>query len=226
VALDVDGDGLARTARRAPNIEVHRCDVRDHDAVVALVEQTERRHGAIDRVMNAAAIAPAGLLVEQSFEELRRLIEVNYLGVVSVTKATLPRLLERGRGDLVQFGSLAGWLPSQKLGGYSATKAAVVSFSETLYHECLGRGVRMVCVCPPPVDTPMLVQIEGEGRGPRGLKDLPPIRPEEVLDAIEDGLEAGELLVFPGRGATTLWRLRRLAPGLLWKRVDAAERQT
>ncbi len=71
--------------------------------------------GPIDRVVNAAAIAPAGRFDEQPLEEIRRSMEINYIGLATVTKVVLPKMLERRRGDLVQFGSLAGWLPSQML---------------------------------------------------------------------------------------------------------------
>jgi hypothetical protein len=96
-------------------------------------------------------------------------------------------MLARGRGELVQFGSLAGWLPSPRLGAYSATKAAVITFSETLAHELAGTGVQVVCVCPPVVDTPMLAQVRDDG--PRSLARVPPIRPEVVLDSIERVLD-------------------------------------
>jgi hypothetical protein len=49
--------------------------------------------------------------------------------------------------------------------------------------------------------------------------ESPKIQPEEVLDAIEEGLEAGDCFVFPGRGTKVAWRVRRLAPNLIWKRI-------
>lgn len=222
-AVDVNADGLARTARRAPSIVNFECDVSDAHAVASLVERVTTELGPIDRLVNAAAIAPTRRLVEQPVEQIRRVMEVNYFGVVNTTMAVVPAMLERGAGDVVQYGSLAGWLPSQTFGAYSATKAAVVSFSETLYHE-LGagrRGVRLVCVCPPIVDTPLLDQV-----GPNGPKDfdrMPKLAPEVVLDAVEAALEAGDLFAFPGRGTTALWRMRRWAPQVLWKRIDKME---
>jgi hypothetical protein len=50
---------------------------------------------------------------------------------------------------------------------------------------------------------------------------MPPIRPEVVIDAIEQSLDRGELWCFPGRGTKALWRLRRVAPEVLWRRLDA-----
>jgi NAD(P)-dependent dehydrogenase (short-subunit alcohol dehydrogenase family) len=223
IALDVDEGGLARTARRAPQIEPVVADVRDADRIDDIVVDVESRFGPIDRVVNAAAIAPARRLAEQQLDDIRRVMEINYIGLATVTKVTLPRMLDRGRGDLVQFGSLAGWLPSQCFGAYSATKAAVISFTETLAHELQGTGLRVVCVCPPVVDTPLLDQVREHG--PKGLERQPRIRPEEVLDSIEQALDRGDLFAFPGRGTKTLWRLRRFFPTFLWNRIDSLEAQ-
>lgn len=221
--LDVDEAGLARTTRHAPMITPFVCDVGDAHAVEQIVKEVEATMGPIDRVVNAAAIAPTGPLLDQSVEQILRAMTVNYGGLVTVTLATLPLMIERGRGDLVQFGSLAGWLPSPYFGAYSATKAAVVSFSETLAHECRGTGIRFVCVCPPLVDTPMADGIAATS-APKGFDQVARIRPEQVLDDIEDALDTGRLFTFPGRGTTTLWRARRLAPALMWKLIDRAGR--
>ena len=220
-ALDVDADGLARTARRAPNITPITCDVTDADAVERAVAEVVDRLGPIDRVMNAAAIAPTGRLLDQPVEQITRVMEVNYFGLVNVTKATMPAMVERGHGELVQFASLAGWLPSQTFGAYSATKFAVVCFTETLAHEMAGSGVRVCAVCPPVVDTPLLEQIGPNG--PKRFDEMPRITPEEVLDAIEVALERGQLFAFPGRGTRTLVRLRRFIPSVVWRQIDAME---
>jgi short-subunit dehydrogenase len=223
-AVDVDEAGLARTARRAPMVRPFTCDVTDHDAVARLVKEVEGEIGPIERVVNAAAIAPTGRLLDEPVERIQRVMEINYGGLVNITKATLPAMIERRRGDLIQFGSLAGWLPSPHFGAYSATKAAVVSFSETLFHECAGSGVRFTCVCPPVVDTPMIDQVETSGGAPPGFSKVRKLAPEVVLDAIEAALDEGRFLTFPGRGTPTLWRLRRLAPDLLWKQIARAQR--
>jgi NAD(P)-dependent dehydrogenase (short-subunit alcohol dehydrogenase family) len=221
VAVDLNEQGLAETGRHAPQIEPVVADVRDAVHVAEIVGDAEQRLGPIDRLVNAAAIAPAGSLAEQDLAEIQRVMEVNYFGLVSVTKAVLPSMIERRSGAIVQFGSLAGWLPSQKLGAYSATKAAVIAFTETLAHELAGTGVAVVCVCPPIVDTPLLDQVREHG--PRSLEQVPRIRPEEVLDSIEIALQRRELFAFPGRGTKTIWRVRRFVPSVLWKRIDALE---
>jgi NAD(P)-dependent dehydrogenase (short-subunit alcohol dehydrogenase family) len=218
VAIDVDREGLDRTARRAPQVEPTLLDVRDVGAFAKLVADVEQRHGGIDRLVNAAAVAPTRLLAAQPLDDIHRVMEVNYFGLVNATKAVLPGMLDRGRGDIVQFGSLAGWVPSPFFGAYSATKAAVVSFSETLAHELRDTALRIVCICPPLVDTPLLDQVAAHA--PPGFDQLPRIRAEEVLDAMELALERRRLFAFPGRGTATVWRLRRLVPGFLWQRIE------
>jgi NAD(P)-dependent dehydrogenase (short-subunit alcohol dehydrogenase family) len=221
-ALDVDEAGLRETAEGLSGVTPFCVDVTHADAVAAAVKEVEATLGPIERVMNAAAIMPLGRLLEQDVETIDRIMAINYGGVMHVAKAALPAMLERGRGDLVNFASMAGWLPTLLMGAYNASKFAVVAASEVLYHENRGRGVRFACVCPPPVATPLLDQ----GRAtawPKLLEQSPVLEPQEVLDAIEDALEAGRFFVFPGRGTALAWRMRRFLPSLLWRRIHAVE---
>jgi len=220
-AVDVNEEGLRETAAGAPAIRACVQDVTDARAVAELVRRVEADLGPIDRVMNAAAIMPTGLLLDQDTALINRIMDINYGGTVNVTRAALPGMLERGRGDLVNFASLAGWSPALHFGAYNASKFAVVAFSEVLHHENRGKGVRMVCVCPPPVDTPLLDQAKSK---PKILERMgKPIAPESVLDAIEAGLEAGQLFIFPGRGTRLNVLLRRLFPAFVWRLDHMAE---
>ncbi|MBW2231834.1 MAG: SDR family NAD(P)-dependent oxidoreductase [Deltaproteobacteria bacterium] len=219
-ALDVNEEGLRETARDHDGIHTYALDVTDERAVPETVQQIESGLGPIDRVMNAAAIMPTGLLLDQDARLINRIMEINYAGTVNVTMATLPGMVERGRGDLVNFASIAGWLPSMHFGAYNASKFAVVAFTEVLYHENRGKGVRFACVCPPPVATPLLDQAKSQ---PKVLDELAPIPPEKVLDAIERCLEKGKLMVYPDRVSALSQRLRRFFPNLLWRASHRTE---
>ena len=220
-AFDVNEAGLVETARGESGIRALPLDVTDARAVAAAVDRVESELGPIDRVMNAAAIMPTGLLLDQPTELVHRIMEINYGGTVNVCQAALPRMLKRGCGDLVNFASVAGWMPSIHFGAYDASKFAVVAYTEVLYHENRGRGVRFACVCPPPVATPLLEQAKSK---PRILDELPPIAPEAVLDAIERDLERGRLMVFPDRNARFAVVMRRFLPGLVWRNVHRIEK--
>ena len=219
-AVDVDGDGLDATVLRAPTMRSWECDVTDAGAVEQLVKDVESAFGPIDRLVHAAGICRPGLLAEQEVEEIDRTIAVNYLGTAHAVLAVLPGMLDRRHGEIVAFASLAGWLPSPRLGAYSASKHAVVAFMEILAYENRGSGVRFACVCPPVVDTPMVAGIRA--RDDAALGGQRGIEPRIVLDAIERSLDADELFVLPGKGTKAVWRARRFAPGLIWRQIERA----
>lgn len=223
-ALDVDERGLEEAATSATGsrgvIRTWRVDVTDRPGVDRAVGEVERDLGPIYRVMNAAAIMPTGFLLDLGADVIHSIMAINYGGTVNVTLATLPRMLERRAGELVNFASIAGWLPMAHFGAYNASKFAVVAFTEVLADENRGRGVRFACVCPPPVATPLLEQAKSK---PHVLDVTRQIPPEQVLDAIEDHLERGKYLVFPDKTSKQAYRLRRFIPGTVSRRLRKLE---
>jgi NAD(P)-dependent dehydrogenase (short-subunit alcohol dehydrogenase family) len=220
-AVDIDEDGLRETAAGFESIRTWRLDVSHRAEVDAVVKSVESDLGPVERVYNGAAIQPTGLLVELTADEINRVMNINYGGVVNVSLATLPRMLERGRGALINFASIAGWIPTMHFGAYNASKFAIVAFTEVLYHENRGRGVRISCVCPAQVDTPLVSQATSN---PKILQTGPaPMKPEKVLDAVDRATQKGQLWVFPGAHAAAAWRLRRFFPALMWKIDHRAE---
>lgn len=223
VALfDVNDAGMLETAGDSARIHRWHVDITRFDDVTGAVAEVEQRLGPVDRLYNAAAIMPFGKLLEQDVATIHRLMDINYGGLVNITRAVVPGMVERGRGDFISFASMAGLIPTLLTGAYSATKAAVAMFTEVLYHENRNSGVRFACVCPPPVNTPLLEQ----GRAtawPKMLENNPPISPGEVLEAIEQSLEKGEFWVYPVRQARFGALMRRWLPGVVWKQVHQVE---
>ncbi len=221
--FDVNVQGMEETAQGYDNIHSWTVDITDEAAVKTAVEELEAKLGPVDRLYNAAAIMPFGKLLEQDAAIMRKQMEINYFGLIHITKAVLPGMVARGRGDFISFASMAGILPTMITGAYSATKAAVAMFTEILYHEHINSGVRFACVCPPAVNTPLLDQ----GRDTHWPKMLDqggdPITPQQVLDAIDQGLDKGKFWVFPNRDAKIGAFMRRMAPGLIWKQVHQVE---
>lgn len=218
-AIDVNEEGLERTAAGSPGVETFAVDVTDHERVAEVVRDIEQRLGPIDRVMAAAAIMPTALVLDMPTETFHRVMRIDYEGVVNTVKATLPGMVERRRGDMVVFGSLMALLPTMHLAAYCAAKAAVAMFTEIAYHENRDSGVRFACVCPPMVTTPLIEQATSQ---PKTLGEAKPMSPDEVLDAIEAALEKGAFWVTPGqaKGAVVA---RRLIPNLIWKNMHKIE---
>jgi short-subunit dehydrogenase len=221
-ALDVNEKGLLETAENHQNIRTFNTDVTNYDAVASVVDETEAKLGPIKRVYNAAAIMPLGKVVDQDVEIFHRVMDINYKGVVNVSKAVMPRLLERNEGELINFASLAGWMPILYMAAYNASKFAVVAFTEVLAHEHTDSNVKVLCVCPPPVKTPLLNQAR-DTVWPKVFDQTDAIEPEDVLAAIEKALARDELFVFPGKKTRMAQRMRRWFPNLIWKNVHQTE---
>jgi len=220
-AADVSEAGLAETARGLPGIHPWHLDVTDQEAVAVAVKDIESQLGPIERVYNGAAIQPSGLLLQQDPNEIHRVMQVNYGGLVNVSLATLPRMLERGRGVLINFASIAGWMPSMHFGAYSASKFAQVAFTEVLHHENRGKGVQILCVCPSQVDTPLRAQALSH---PKIMQVGPtPQSPESVIDAIERAIGGRRLFVFARWHTEIAWRMRRFVPWVFWRIDHRAE---
>ena len=221
-ALDVNEKGLLETAENHQNIRTFNTDVTNYDAVASVVDETEAKLGPIKRVYNAAAIMPLGKVVDQDAEIFHRVMDINYKGVVNVSKAVMPRLLERNEGELINFASLAGWMPILYMAAYNASKFAVVAFTEVLAHEHTDSNVKVLCVCPPPVKTPLLNQAR-DTVWPKVFDQTDAIEPEDVLAAIEKAIARDELFVFPGKKTRMAQRMRRWFPNLIWKNVHQTE---
>ncbi|QFU75785.1 SDR family NAD(P)-dependent oxidoreductase [Halioglobus maricola] len=224
VALfDVNQEGMAETAAGFDTVHAWSVDITDFEAVCAAAADVVEKHGPIGRLYNCAAIMPFGILTEQDNAIIHKQMAINYGGLVNITQAVLPGMLEQGRGDFVSFASMAGWIPMLKTGAYSATKFAVRAFTETLYHENINSGIRFACVCPPAVATPLLKQGK-ESDWPKMLDSQgEPLAPGDVIDAIEQSLDKGKFFVLPTRDSRIGVLMRRFLPGLIWKQVHDVE---
>lgn len=220
-ALDVNAAGLDALGNDSKLLKLV-VDVTDAAAVTEAVNRAEQELGALDSVTNAAAIMPLGLLTDQPGHVMHKIMAINYGGLVNITKAALPRMLARRRGDFISFASMVGHWPIMYMGAYSASKFAVVAFTEVLYHENLGNGVRFACVCPPAVATPLLQQAR-DTVYPKMLEAAKPVSPDSVLDSVDRALLRGEFMVVTDTTSRAAWHLRRFAPKLLWRYVHRVE---
>ncbi|MCW8376175.1 SDR family NAD(P)-dependent oxidoreductase [Streptomyces justiciae] len=217
-AVDIDAGRLAQLPQQA-GLHTFVCDVADSAALDRTLEDVEAALGTPTRVVHSAGIARVGRLLDQPLADIEQLVRVNDLGSVQVARAVVPRMAAGQGGDLILVASIAGWVPMTSVGAYSASKAAVVAMAEVLARECADSGVRVVCVCPPAVETPMLTEMQRSH--PDVISDAPGIHPDVVLRGAERALARRRVLAFPGRGTTTLWRARRLAPLRVTRLLEA-----
>ena len=132
------------------------CDVGDPDQVAALVAHVTERLGPVDVLVNNAGIGVLKPFAELSLPEWDAVMATNLRGVYLVTSAVLPGMRARRRGDVINISSLAGKRGFPGGTAYSASKHALMGFSESLNLEVRKDGVRVVAVCPGSVDTKII----------------------------------------------------------------------
>jgi NAD(P)-dependent dehydrogenase (short-subunit alcohol dehydrogenase family) len=156
---DVDVVGLGETARHArvigATVHEQRLDVTDREAVLAYADAVAAEFGVVNIVINNAGVAFSGDVEDMTFEQLERVMNVDFWGVVHGTKAFLPHLIASGDGHVVNISSLFGLLSMPSQSAYNAAKFAVRGFTESLRQEMLiaGHPVEVTCVHPGGIKT-------------------------------------------------------------------------
>ena len=192
------------------------CDVGDHEQLRKLRVITEEAYGPADILINNAGVPGGGEFVKLSYEQIQNVVQVNITGVMFGTRAFLPGMLNRGHGHIVNMASLAGRFVAPGAAVYSATKHAVVAFTESLC-ALQSHGVTLTAILPGFVPT------EGfSGKGPRPLR----VTVEEIADATVAAIlsdRAGD--VYVPRWVRPFETFRVLAPGAYHRVVTAAARR-
>ena len=158
-------------------------DVTDSDSVAAFTDKVERADVLVNNAGMAAGLSP---LEELSDEQLAVMWETNVAGLLRVTRALLPRLLESSNAHIVNVGSIAGFETYKGGGGYTATKHAVRALTHTLRLELLGKPVRVTEVNPGLVETEFsLVRFGGDSeKAKKTYEGLTPLTAVDIADAI------------------------------------------
>jgi 3-oxoacyl-[acyl-carrier protein] reductase len=202
--LDAVLDGLATGG------VVAAADVADRDATVRALTQVEGELGPIDVLVANAGIGAYGPLVDMSYEELERVVQVNVLGTMYAIRAALPGMVARRRGHIVTVGSIAGRIGSPFEAAYSATKFAGVGLTEALAVEVVQYGVSVSVVNPGVVATDF-----GEARGHPYDRDRPkPISADAVAGAVVAAIEGGAAETYVPRSFRGAVVARHLVPPL------------
>jgi NAD(P)-dependent dehydrogenase (short-subunit alcohol dehydrogenase family) len=170
-----------------------RCDVGQESDINALVVATMEKYGAVDIFCsNAGIIGRHGL--EASLKEWHRTMDVNFMAHVLAAKAVVPLMLKQGGGTIVATASAAGLLMSAESATYTVSKHAAVAFAEWLAVNYGDRGIRVSCLCPQGVRTPMLLGPTGDRKS---FLLQGSVSAEEVAGKVMEAIEAERFLILP-----------------------------
>ena len=177
------------------------------------IDETVRRHGRIDVLVNNAAITKHKQIYHVSADEVARVMEVNFLSCAWTTLAALPYMLKQGGGNVVNVSSFASRVVPPRESVYAASKAAMNAFTEGLWNDLVGSNVFASLVIPGAIDT----EIWDKGDEPMAYRGAR-LPPEVVADAIFEAIERRRTEVQVPKHRIDLWLARWLrfaAPSLL-----------
>jgi NAD(P)-dependent dehydrogenase (short-subunit alcohol dehydrogenase family) len=195
-ALGEDGYGLTIAARRPEKLEAAADELRgaglevnslaanmaDEEAVAGIVRSHKEAYGRLDVLVNNAGVGIGEAMHELTTKYIDMQLGVNLRAVIIGTRESLPLLREAGaehrKALIVNTASIAGKSGQPWLSVYSATKAAVIGFSEATQKEVASDGIQVTALCPGFVDTPMTEYVRGQ------VKQEEMIRPEDIAESV------------------------------------------
>ena len=208
VVGDLDGAAAEEVAGRLGGAAIGTAvDVSAEDDVRRLVAVAEERFGAVDLFCSNAGIGGGGG-IDAPDADGQRIWDVNVMAHVHAARAVLPSMLERGRGWLLQTASSAGLLTTIGNAPYTVTKHAAVGLAEWLAMTYGDRGIGVSCLCPQGVNTQLLMggAAQGDASARSVLATSVTLEPDDVADAVVDGLRDERFLILPHPEVADYWR--------------------
>jgi len=200
--LTVRGNNVVLVARNAEGL-------RGAHGQRTIVDHVATHHRDASIIINRAGVMKfSDLSKPDSILDLREQLETNFVGLVALSLEFARLLRPLPEGAIVNISSGIAYMPSARLAYYSATKAAVHSFTQSLRYQLRDTNIRVVELVPPAVDTPMLAGVER----PKMPADL-------VAKALLDGIERKKMEIRLG-GAARLYLMSRLFPSFAFRRVN------
>lgn len=163
-----------------------RMDVTDLDSIENFKREAYARRKQVDIVVNVAGWGKIQPFVENTADYWRKVVDLNLMGPVAVSRAFLDQMIERGAGKIITVSSDAGRVGSLGEAVYSGAKGGAIAFTKGLAREVARYNVNVNCVCPGPTDTPLLARTPEKFQ--EAFVRATPLRrlakPSEIADAV------------------------------------------
>lgn len=208
-------------------VSVQPADLSKPGAAAQLLAALSRNQSSVDVLVNCAGVLEQGAFTAIDNTKHQNIIDLNISGLTAMLSAFVPGMVERGRGRVLNVASVAAFQPVPTLASYAASKAYVLSLSESLAEELRGTGVTVTALCPGITATNMLKQAAGANDK---LSQLPDFLVADVQDVANLAFAAtmrGDAICVPGvvnqaamiaSRSTPKWLVRRIG-GLLGRKA-------
>ena len=212
---------LARDLRETygAEVEILAADLSRTESL-RVVEDRAAKDSMLTLLVNCAGSAPWGRFAELDVQRQEETIRLNVQAPVRLTRAALTGMIERGRGAIINVSSLSAYIPLPFCATYGGTKAFLASFTEALYEELRGTGVKVQALCPGFTRTELF---EREGADVSKIPSFAWVSPETVVRSSLAALRRNRAVCIPGLRFRLLALLMRLTPRSHVRRQVAAQ---
>jgi len=217
---DINEEGLRQTLELVKQSggsgEVFFCDVSRLDDVMKMADHCFDTWGKVDILINNAGVASTGFMGDIPIKDWEWIVSINFWGVVYGCHVFVPRMKKQGGGHIVNVASAAGIISGAEMSPYNATKAAVISISETLKSELAPCNIGVTVLCPTFVKTNLLDSMRFTDEFQRSCSvtgiDNARTTPEMVANLVIDAVKKDKMYVVPQVAAKILWISKRISP--------------
>jgi short-subunit dehydrogenase len=190
-------------------------DVTQADELTVAVNSFAASHDGLDVMINNAGVAGCGSMMEVPLEDWRWIIDINVMGVVHGARAAIPHLQRNGTGLLINVASAAAFASVPGMVSYNATKAAVLSISETLVNELRPVGTQVSVVMPTFFRSSLLETLRGPEQArliaQQAMRSSSYSAEQAAYEILTESADGKTYIVLP-RSARALWRMKRWMP--------------
>lgn len=217
---DINAAGLKVTAelveQSGGNAETFVCDVSKLDDVMRMADHCFDTWGAVDILINNAGVACIGFMGDIPIKDWQWIVSINFWGVVHGCHAFVPRMKKQGHGYIVNTASAAGIISCAEMAPYNATKAAIISISETLKTELAPYNIGVTVLCPTFIKTNLMDTLRFTDDFQRqcsvtGVENAR-VTVDKVAALVIKAVKKDQVYVLPQAAAKVSWIFKRLSP--------------
>jgi 3-dehydrosphinganine reductase len=192
-------------------------DVSIYNDVKAAMEASVQEFGTPDVLINCAGRAIPNYFQRIPYDQFDQTMRINLYGMWNTTSVLVPHMMKRGEGYIVNTSSVTGFLGTFGYTDYSASKFAVIGFSEALKSELASHGIKVSVLCPPDTDTPGF-QNENKTKPPETAamsENLKLMHPDDVARSLIRGMMKGKFIILSNFMSRLTYFLKRVAPWII-----------
>jgi short-subunit dehydrogenase len=212
----------AATGLKSEDVLVLPIDMENHSEIQSAVDTVLNTFGRIDILFNNAGVSQRSSVLDTDFEVFERLMNLNYLSVVALTKAVLPVMIKQNSGHFLVTSSISGKLGSPLRAGYCGSKHALHGFFDALRSEVFDNNIKVLVVCPGYIKTDVSINAfsgDGSKHGKMDENQNKGISAEECAKQILKGIKSDKEEIYIGGKEVMGVYLKRFFPSLLNKIV-------